>query len=263
MKHYLVLVDFTPTAKIAIEQSIKLGLTKNAKISICHILESDHESLDEMKDHFQSYVDQISAAGLECDIVVERGKLFSKAKEIVERISPDLIIVGTHGKQGIRQNLFGSAIHKLVVTLNAPSLVVNDHTMVMDGGFKRILVPISPHADFLKKIEDAYSVLNENGKIYLFAIIKPGVDLDEDLRKNLDAAQDKLNEIKVDWEYIEADSSLASVGYSLDTLKFVEEEEMDLVSIIADVSKQNAHFGKMDKENLLLNKLGLPILCSN
>jgi hypothetical protein len=37
----------------------------------------------------------------------------------------------------------------------------------------------------------------------------------------------------------------------------------DLISISADVSERNKHFGKMHKEDVLMNSYSMPVLCVN
>lgn len=264
MDQIFTLVDFTETASLAIDQAIAIALQKKAAITICHVSPSvSEEDTEEVNDHLRPYVERVRAQGLEVKKVVGHGELFAEVQSIVARIRPDLVVVGTHGLKGIKQNLFGSNIYKLVKALPVPTLVVNDRIKSIKGGFDKVLVPVAPHPDYINKVENAAELMAKEGTIVLFAIIKPGVNLDEPTVANLEKSKKMLTGQGVKWEYVEEDAHSFSVGYSRDTIKYVSEHPVDLISIMADVSYQNSSFGKVDKENLLLNELGVPILCSN
>ncbi len=263
MNHILCLVDFTTTAQIAVRQSIALAKGKNAIITLCHILPTGHEADHDLLKELRPFEAEVETAGIECKSEISNGPFFQAVEEVIHRLRPGLVVVGTHGKHGLRQNLFGSNIYKLVKSLPVPTLVVNDNTTPMEGGFKAILLPVAPHPDFLLKLEQAAVLLAPGGRIYLFEIRKPGAGYDEEIEKNIRASRQWLEEQNLPWDFIEKGSRNFSVGYSLETIEFAHEHKMDLIAIMAKVSEKNRSFGKLDKENLLLNKEGLPVLCAN
>jgi hypothetical protein len=211
----------------------------------------------------QPYVDRAEAAGLVNRVIVGYGDLNSEVNHIVSKLKPDLVVVGTHGKQGIRQNLFGSAIYKLVRKIPTATLVISDHVKLVEGGYKKVMLPVAPHPDYIEKVKQTCDLVDKDGKICIFAIIKQGVPLDDMILKNIEAAKVEMDARGVKWEYLETESDVYSIGYSKETLENVAKSDMDLISIMTYVSSQNKHFGKMDKENVLLNKQGLAVLCTN
>lgn len=257
MNNILVLVDFTDTASIAMRQAIALSKAKGGKITICHI---DSDEDDSTLEKF-SYL--ATDAGVENEIVTESGDLFHAAASVVDRIHPDLIIVGTHGKQGVKQHLFGSAVYKLVSGIHAPTLVMNDNTDVVEKGFNKVMMPVAAHDNYHIKVEQTCRILAEGGTVVIFAIVKPGVALDAETLANVKNAQEYLTEKGVNWTFVEEDANRFSVGYSKDTMDYAVQNSMDLISIMADINHRNAHFGKMDKENMLLNENGIAVLCAN
>jgi hypothetical protein len=54
-----------------------------------------------------------------------------------------------------------------------------------------------------------------------------------------------------------------SVGFSRQSLEYIANHPTDLISIMAQVSKRNKSFGNADKENMILNPMGIPVLCCN
>ena len=264
MKHILVLVDFTETAKIALDQAIAIAKDHNATITISYISDSPNTKVvGVLKDALRPYGKKVEEKGLVHEIVIGYGDLFSEVNTLVRKLRPDLVVVGTHGVHGIKQNLFGSSIHKLVKSIPAPTLVVNDKTIVVNGGFKKIMLPVAPHDDFMVKVEKTCTVLAKDGEIVIFAILKPGIGLDERIIKNLDLAKAYLEKKGVKWSYKEVEAEHYSIGYSTESLAKVQSEKMDLISIMANVAPTTQIFGKMDKEKVLLNEQGLPVLCIN
>ncbi|NND94006.1 MAG: universal stress protein [Flavobacteriales bacterium] len=262
MKHILVLVDFTDTADIALDQAIAFAKEQNALITTCHIAGANTDK-DSLMTEMRSYAERAESQGVENKVLIGHGDFFDEVGSIIDRLGPDLIVVGTHGKHGIKQNLFGSAIHKLVKEAKAPTLVVNDHSKVSPKGYRKVLMPVAPHKDYLVKVEQTCQVLADDGEIVIFALLKPGVPLDEDIISNVEATKKYLDGRGVSYVYQEEDSDRYSVGYSKETISYVQKQDMDLISIMANVSDRNQLFGKMDKENVLLNELGIPVLCAN
>jgi hypothetical protein len=174
-----------------------------------------------------------------------------------------MAVVGTHGIAGIRLSFLGSSIHKLVKELPIPTLVINEKSRIIEGGFSKVMMPVAPHKEYLNKVKQTIDVLAPGGLIVIFAIIKPGISLSTLVNQNTDAAKDYLDQRGVRWEYKEVDSDRYSIGYAKQTLAEMQAENMDLISIMAQVSQENSLFGKMDKESMLLNELGIPVLCAS
>lgn len=264
MKHLLVLIDFTPTANIALDQAMSLAKQHSAKISMCYIAGSEDDGTEEaLRNDLKPYSEKAEKQGITVDTIIGQGNLFDEVGNIVKELKPDLVVVGTHGRHGIRQNLFGSAIHKLVKSIPAPTLVVNDHSRLVSNGFKKVMLPVAAHADYLIKVRQTCEILVDDALVVIYAVIKPDGGLDEEVVDNIEATKKYLDEKGVKWEYLEENADLHAVGYSNQTLASMKEKNMDLISIMANVSSPMQWFGKMDKENVLLNEQGLTILCAN
>lgn len=264
MDKILVLLDFTDTADISLEQAIHLGKQHNASLCLVHVSSSQRNKVqDQLMEDLRPFAQKVEQAGLEHQVIIGYGDLFTEVNQIVLKLKPDLVVVGTHGKNGLRQNLFSSNIYKLIKKIPTSTLVVNDNTKVSSAGFKKVMLPVAPHQDFIIKVEQTCELVAEGGKVVIFAIVKEGMPLDERILNNIKAAQVEMDIRGVTWEYKEVSSESYSVGYSKETLKQVASDEMDLISIMTDISSENQHFGKIDKENVLLNEQGLPVLCAN
>ena len=264
MNHLLVLVDFTETANIALDQAILLAKEYQAEITTCHI--SNSSSTKEraaLLEQLKSYGKRVEDHGLKHIPLLGQGQLFQEVTAIVEEVKADLVVVGTHGIRGIRQNIFGADIYRLVKCIHAPTLVVNAQTKVVSGGFRNVILPVAPHADYLIKVKQTCRILSREGKITIFAILKPGIPLSEEIQKNINSAKKLLNTLNVNWEYQEVNSTIYSVGYAKETLMYSESQGADLISIMTNTSLHNEFFGKMDKQDVLVNDKGVMVLCAN
>ena len=158
----LTLIDFTHTARIAVDQSIELAKMSNGSVQLTHVAPHglSEKEQGKLKAGFDEWSGHVRDAGVPCEVVIGEGEFFAEASNLVARHKPDLVVVGNHGKKGLMQNLFGSNIMKLVQKLPVSSLVVNDHTDIVRGGFKRVLMPIAPHNNFMSKVEHTKDLLD-------------------------------------------------------------------------------------------------------
>lgn len=260
MNHILVLVDFTETANIAADQAVFIAKLKGSKITFCHINTSSGKSDDEILSEMAVYNEKANAEGLESKSIVSKGSFNSEVAAAVNQLVPNLVIVGTHGKHGLKQNLLGSNIYKLVTGQSSSVMVVSDLLSPTEGGFNKVLLPVAPHDNFLSKVRQASDLMNPDGKAILFSINKPGVELTDAVVANIKAAEVYFNENNIAWEMVTIDMVNFSIGYSKDTLAFAKSNGIDLIALMTSISDDNRYFGKVDKENIILNDGGIPVL---
>lgn len=262
MNTILVLTDFSRTAQAACLQAALLAAEQKADIILCHVV-AEHSAVETIKaaDEFAIHYPTLAREEVAYTKVILQGELIPAIAEYIEQSPPDMVLVATHGKVGAKQKLFGSTIYELVKSLTVDVMVVNDELSDVKPAFDRIMLPVSSHADYLNKVKVSAQLLSKEGKLVIFTIHKFGGKLDEDIRNNIDNAERYLKERNVAYEHLEVDSSRFSVGYSKETLLIAEEHGIDLIVIMAQVSDQALYYGRMDKENVILNAQGMPVLC--
>lgn len=259
----LTLVDFTDTARIAVKQSIALARLKSGSIKLAHVTAQGLTDQEEatLLQGFEDWKKIVTDAGIACEVVIGNGEFFNEAEVLVQRNKPDLVVVGNHGKKGLKQNLFGSNIFKLVQKLSCSSLIVNDHTRVDHDGFMKVMITVAAHEDFMKKIHLAESLLNPEGELILLTVLKPGVSMEPEKERNYRKALEYLGKSQVKWREESVDSRHFSIGYSREIVEIAERDQYDMVAIMSDILPGNPNFSVMDKENIILNAAGIPTLC--
>ncbi len=262
MKHLLVLLDFTETAQQAIDQALAVAKLHKPLVTLCHIAKEDSSyseagTLEQIK----PYKDLLEGSGIETGVFLSKGNLFTEAKKVVEQLRPDLIVAGTHGVKGLYLSLMGSAIHKLVKEVPCSTLVVTKESKIVHGGYKKILMTAAPHPNYHIKVDQVSSLIAKEGEVVLFVVKMPVPD--KDSMRNIEAAKEIFETRGIKWRLHEVEPKPHSVGFAAQTLEAVRAEGVDLIAIMSQISKRNSHFGKLDKETILLNEDGLQVLCAN
>jgi nucleotide-binding universal stress UspA family protein len=154
IKNILFTTDFSPASRAAVPYAIQLARHYGAKLHVLHVrppvvnpmtppatwksleqaakLESDQER-QEILSLFN---------GVETEVLLEEGDLWSNLQAAVEEARIDLIVMGTRGRSGIAKVLLGSTAEEIFRAANSPVLTVGPHSPAgpkPDGEFSHIL----------------------------------------------------------------------------------------------------------------------------
>jgi nucleotide-binding universal stress UspA family protein len=265
MNSILVLIDLTSISSISTDQAINLAKYKGAALTLLYIAPtSDEANSTELKNKLNAYTSKLEESGVQFNVHIGTGDYKKEVSAYVISNKPDFVIVATHGKKGLKQNLFGSNIYGLIKSLASTTIVVNESTSTSIAGFTRILLPVAAHEDYLLKVERSCDVLASNGTIIILNINKPGAPVNDKISKNILATQDLLTKKDVKFEVETIESVKFSVGYSKETLEYVNQNNIDLISIMTKSSGDpGVVSADMDKENIILNEAGVSVLCAH
>jgi nucleotide-binding universal stress UspA family protein len=186
-KNILVPLDGSKLSEAAIPVAASLAKTLHTPVTLLHIIEKD-ASPEIHRDHHITQADEASAylegrarrafpEGAKVDWHVHTAAVKDVAAGIVEHamteFRPDLIVMCTHGKSGVRDLLFGSIAQQVVAHGTTPLLLIKPDTD-SSNTFKldKILVPLDSgpvHDDSLpltQELAKAYGA-----EIYLLTVI--------------------------------------------------------------------------------------------
>jgi nucleotide-binding universal stress UspA family protein len=139
-QHFLVPIDFSDYADQALDYAMALGQNLQARLTLLHVIhavplwaEGDMGRtlpdvyLAEVEAAAQRGMEQrrqrVQDAGLEANVLVVHGVPFQTIIDVAQEAQIDLIIMGTHGRTGMKHMLLGSVAEKVVRLAPCPVLV--------------------------------------------------------------------------------------------------------------------------------------------
>jgi nucleotide-binding universal stress UspA family protein len=166
-QHILVPIDFSPYADEALDYAMTLASVLQARLTLLHVMaplplvgmeingtalatyldELEAESTQTM----EAYRARVTHAGLPCDVAVVLGTPYQVIIDTACARQVDLIVMGTHGRTGLRHLFLGSVAERVVQLAPCAVLVVRVPTQTPaqeppSEGSARVEVPASPSA---------------------------------------------------------------------------------------------------------------------
>ncbi|WP_336337640.1 universal stress protein [Haloarcula brevis] len=148
-EHILVPTDGSETAENAVDQAIDIASKYGATVHALYVVDVDATSyslgteqvdrirqghLDEMTevkeaaDKATGYVrDRAAEHGIEVEEHVTAGEPARAIRKFVEDNDIDLVVMGSHGRSGLKRVILGSVTEKVLRRTRLPVLVVDVH----------------------------------------------------------------------------------------------------------------------------------------
>jgi universal stress protein E len=133
LKSILVASDLSSRSKPAVQRGVQLAEGSGAALCVLHVVEDDLLE-DRMRDEIRSAEDyltkQVAGFGkpLACDVAVATGHAFHVIGEEARAREADLIIMGAHRRQFLRDVFVGTTIERVTRTAGRPVLMANSKT---------------------------------------------------------------------------------------------------------------------------------------
>ena len=134
-QHILVPVDFSHDSEHAVEAAIGLAQQFEARVTLLHAIhipEAAEVNLAAYMDKIRSEADQsmtsrlqrVQEAGVTAEAVTVIGAPSQTIVDTARDRRADLIVMGTHGRTGLRHMLIGSVAERVVRLAPCPVMVV-------------------------------------------------------------------------------------------------------------------------------------------
>jgi nucleotide-binding universal stress UspA family protein len=133
----LVPTDGSPAADAAIEHAIDLASRYDARVHALYVVDGSAYStleagaeivVEALESEGEEATERVSKAaeeaGVEVVSSVVNGTAYRTIREYVEDNGIDLVVMGTHGRQGLDRYLLGSVTERVVRTSDVPVLTV-------------------------------------------------------------------------------------------------------------------------------------------
>jgi nucleotide-binding universal stress UspA family protein len=136
-KHFVLPLDGSHLAEAALPAAAYLSLKLGARVTLTHIIERDAPKEVHGERHLaqpeeaHAYLEEIArkafsaSVHVECHVhTIESSDVSRSIVEHVQELTPDLIIMCTHGRGGLRDLFFGSIAQQVVGLGSTPVLLV-------------------------------------------------------------------------------------------------------------------------------------------
>jgi nucleotide-binding universal stress UspA family protein len=252
MKTIIVPVDFSEQSEYALKVAASLAKTYNAQILALHMLELNEAMISSSEGfhpeqtvfllklaekRIHDFLDKPFLKGVKkVTPIIKHFKVFGEVNDVVERHGADLIVMGSHGSDGLKEIFVGSNAEKVVRHAQVPVLVIKDDledfkvdTFVFACAFKE---------ESLGAFHKAWAFAEKlNADFHLVYINTPG----DNFLSNVDAREKIANFM----EKAGADLEVNIYNdYSVEkgVLNFSEKVKADVVSIPTHGRKGLSHF---------------------
>jgi nucleotide-binding universal stress UspA family protein len=211
LKTILFTTDFSPASEAALPYVQALVRWYGSKVIVAHSVEpapppalSMEPAPLDMNPYWQHAQNQMTEflrtnplPGIVHETVLEQGELWDVLSDLIRRHDIDLVVLGTHGRQGLKKLVLGSAAEQIFRLAPCPVLTVGPKAVrpsVQFENWKRILFATDFSAGSLKALPYALSMAEENNAqlMLLHAIPLVPVQQQDDVREGARRRLEKL-----------------------------------------------------------------------
>jgi nucleotide-binding universal stress UspA family protein len=191
MKKILVPCDFSDTAVHAFKLAVEIAANSKAEILVLHAMEfmpvyetafvaqpyvSDPSGMEEMQHeaerNFEMMMAKCGDASLPINFVTDHGSVTNTIRKFIETQEADLVVMGTHGVNGLKEFLIGSNTEKIVRHSHVPVLSLKSPTRL--STIRNIVFPTLPdlnQVNFVAKLKELQHFLD--AKLHILYVNTP------------------------------------------------------------------------------------------
>jgi nucleotide-binding universal stress UspA family protein len=251
MKSIIVPVDFSSQSEYAFQVAASIAKKQNATIYVLHMLElnqaivsSNIELHPEQMVFFiklaekrlSEFMDKPYLKGVKLVPIIKHFKVFSEISEVAQEHSADLIVMGSHGTEGLKEIFVGSNTERVVRNSDIPVLVIKNR--IEDFKPRKMVFACDLKEENINAFHRAESIADIfSAKLKPVYINTPGDDFmaTSEIRKKMDAFS----------RAVDSDLSITIYNdYSIErgVLNYAEESKADVIGIPTHGRKGLSHF---------------------
>ena len=261
----LVPDDFSSVADMAILHGISLAEKLDMTVCLVHVFDPKNSDTDLWEDPAYQKVLATLASRTEqfgentqvtIEPVLRVGNLFKTVNAVVWEIRPHLMVMGTHGKQGL-QHLFGSHALRVVLDAECPVLVVQERTF--RAGYTKMVIPVDCESEPGHITEWALKMARLFGtEILLFQSGEHSADRITLLHGNFSRIAAALNENNVPFS---SDNARTTGDFSGQVIAFAGKNDASLIMTMTLPAADSSGYIFSDwNERLMFNPHQIPVM---
>lgn len=273
MKKIIVPIDFSKHSEFALKAAAKLAKKNNAEIYALHMLELSDAMLTSTDNpahpealfflklaekKFNKFLEKDYLKDLKVTPIVKHFKVFSEVNEVALKHDADLIVMGSHGVNGVKEFFIGSNTERVVRNADIPVLVVK--TDLNNVNFEVVTFACDFSENSIKSYLNASKLFENTGsKLYLVYVNLPNTRFKSSLEierlvvnffTKADGNLDKMKDVHYVSDYTVEDGVL---NFSIKT-------GADLIAVPTHGRKGLSHFLQGSVGEDVANHSTLPVI---
>lgn len=191
IRNILLATDFSEVSRAALTYACNLARLYGSKIVITHVVPPQEAYLSvpmepipvdidlfwkRDKQNMAAFVATKTLEEIPHEDILQRGELWDVISELIEKNNIDLVVAGTHGRQGLKKVLLGSVAEKIYRQAKCPVLTVRPEVATAQGTsweLKRILFATDFSETSLHALPYALSLAEENQATLILLHVAP------------------------------------------------------------------------------------------
>ena len=254
--------DFTPVTEYALQHAVKISRMTHNDVCLLHIVEkiTTEGGIKAKQAAMTIKGNEIERNyGVTVKTHVQRGTIFKQIPEFVNDRSASLVVMGTHGMNGM-QKLTGSWALKVIAKSRVPFIVVQAPPADMEK-FRIIVCPIDWRAEEKEKLSMAiYMSKYFDTKVHILKATRKDESLAKKANLNLNFTVRMLIQNNIEYEIREVPSD--KLGEQ--TIEIAQQLNADLILIMTTKDITFADYVVGAKEQYIIaNSQKIPVCCVN
>lgn len=189
LTHILLATDFSEASKTALRYACNLARSYGSTIFVTHVvppepylavpLEPIPVDLDifwnREKENMANFVSAKALEEIPHQDILQRGELWDVISTVIDQQNIDLVIAGTHGRQGLKKMVLGSVAEKIYRQAKCPVLTMRPEVTESSPSWQlnRILFATDFSDTSLHALPYALSLAEENHATLILANVAP------------------------------------------------------------------------------------------
>lgn len=255
---YLVPFDFSEVSNKSLNLSIELAKINDGSVYLLHVSkkDSDKSAAKNKFEELEKNLTEEQQALVSTKVIT--GNLYDDIGKAGEILKATMIIMGTHGAQGL-QKIFGSNALKIVNHSSTPLLILQDDSNL--DKIKTIVMPFSFDKESIQIAKFAGSIAKQfKAKIHLVGIKSKDEFLATKAKTNQLIVRDLLAKNAVDFEVVALPQK---ESFELELIKYAKDVDADIISAAHYTRKGGMPTLKNFVQQLIENEHGIPFLTVN
>jgi nucleotide-binding universal stress UspA family protein len=192
LKHILVTTDFSECSRAALRQAAAIARLHGSDLLLLHVVAPepiDQQALEPASWEYQDIVHQAESqmkaaetddvlSGIPHQLLVENGALDMVLSKLISDRAISLLVLGTHGRTGMRKLLLGSVAEKIFRLASCPVMTIGPSespSLLTHGRFQSVLFATDFSAGSLQALPYAIGFARESqAKLTLMHAVEEG-----------------------------------------------------------------------------------------